>query len=290
MIPTDILGIGKFFDFTAHPFEHEKLFRREGVATVVDVLDHIGPYCHDMFNQFPADYSAEYDVAHSEWPSTACEGAFNVVMGPDATFSPDRIIGGKEPKFIFVDENAVIQGGTFDVTAGSIYLGPRTCVQGSWIAGPCMVGGGTHVRPGAYLRGDVIVGRQCVIRGEIKNSVVMDEGEFPHPCYLGDSVCGYKCHFGNQVTAANVNIFGRKEPLSLKTGRTTIPLGRRKIGIVMGDYCQVGCNAVSDPATFLLPHTIVYSLTRINSGIYGPNEVLKNKPMEHGVIERVPLA
>ena len=107
--------------------------------------------------------------------------------------------------------------------------------------------------------------------------------------YLGDSICGYKCHFGNQVTAANVNIFGTKEPLSLKTGGTTIPLGRRKIGIVMGDYCQVGCNSVSDPATFLLPRTIVYSLSRINSGIYGPDEILKNKPMERGVIERAPL-
>jgi len=289
MNPTDLLSIARFFDFTAHPFEHEKLFRRDGVRTVVDVLNEIGPYCREMFSQFPTDYSAEYNVAHSDWPTTACEGEFNVVLGPDAVFSPDRIIGGSEPRFIFVDEAAEVRGGTFDVTAGSIYLGPRSSVQGAWTAGPAIVGGGTALRPGAYLRGDVIIGRQCVIRGELKNAVIMDEGAFPHPCYLGDSLCGFKAHFGNQVTAANVTIFGSKEPVKLKIDGATIDLGRRKIGIVMGDLCQVGCNAVSDPGTFLLPRTIVYALTRINSGIYGPDEVLKNKPMEHGVIERAPL-
>jgi len=57
----------------------------------------------------------------------------------------------------------------------------------------------------------------------------------------------------------------------------------------MGDFSQVGCNSVADPGTFLGPYTIAYALTRINKGFYGPNEVLKNKPMEHGVVEKVSL-
>ena len=61
------------------------------------------------------------------------------------------------------------------------------------------------------------------------------------------------------------------------------------MGICMGDFSQVGCNSVSDPGAFLKPYTIVYALTRIKKGFYGPNEVLKNKPMEHGIIERAPL-
>jgi hypothetical protein len=59
-----------------------------------------------------------------------------------------------------------------------------------------------------------------------------------------------------------------------------------KLGIVMGDLSQVGCNSVSDPGTFLGPRTIVYQLSRINKGFYGPDEVLKNKPIEHGIVER----
>jgi hypothetical protein len=56
----------------------------------------------------------------------------------------------------------------------------------------------------------------------------------------------------------------------------------------MGDYSQVGCNSVSDPGTFLKPYTISYALSRISKGFYGPNEILKNKPLEHGIIERSP--
>ena len=55
------------------------------------------------------------------------------------------------------------------------------------------------------------------------------------------------------------------------------------------DFSQVGCNSVADPGTFLAPRTIVYSLTRLDKGFYGPDEVVKNKPMAHGVIERVTL-
>jgi len=34
---------------------------------------------------------------------------------------------------------------------------------------------------------------------------------------------------------------------------------------------------------------VVYQLSRLNKGFYGPYELIKNKPMEHGVIERSPL-
>lgn len=288
----ELLHPAHFFDFAAHPFEHHKLFARPGVRTVVDVLNEIGPYCHEMFAAFPRTFDTEYHVEHSDWPSTICEGAFNVILSPGASCNPDRIVGcvteGDE-HFLFVDENAQVRGGVFDLSNGSVFIGANARVEGAWICGPAIIGEASELRPGAYVRGNVILGRRGVFRGELKNVVVMDDADFPHPSYLGDSICGYHTHFGNQATAANVNIFGRKEPLTLKHNGAVMPLGRRKIGIIMGDYCQVGCNSVSDPATFLLPHTIVYSLTRINSGIYGPREVLKNKPMEHGVIERTPL-
>jgi NDP-sugar pyrophosphorylase family protein len=206
-----------------------------------------------------------------------------------ARFAPDRIIGGGNDTCVYIAENACVQGGTFDISNGSVFIGPGSSVSGSWICGPVICGENTEVRPGAFVRGNVILGRRILVRGEIKNAVIMDESEFGHPSYLGDSICGYKTHFGNQATAANLNILGRKETVHATIDGQKIDLGRRKVGIIMGDFCQLGCNAVSDPGTFLLPRTIVYSLTRINCGVYGPDELIKNKPMEHGVIERVPL-
>jgi hypothetical protein len=108
---------------------------------------------------------------------------------------------------------------------------------------------------------------------------------------LGDSLCGFDTHFGNQGTSANLGILAilARDPIVIECEGKKYDLGRPKVGIIMGDKCQVGCNSVSDPGTFLGPWTIVYQLTRLNKGFYGPNEILKNKPMEHGIIERSPL-
>jgi UDP-3-O-[3-hydroxymyristoyl] glucosamine N-acyltransferase len=284
------LSVDAFFDFEAHPFEHEDLFRRDEVLTVVDVLDYIGPYCREWLDDLSID-DVEDDTAvmRDECPDAFCHGEFVCVVEPDAECYPNRIIGNEGAHVLYVAEGASLIGGEIDLSKGSVYIGPGASVWGAWISGPAIFGDETTIRPGAYIRGNVIIGQNCTIRGELKNTVVMDDSDFPHPSYLGDSICGYHTHFGNQATAANVNIFGRKESIKIKVKDETIDLKRRKVGIIMGDYCQVGCNAVSDPGTLLLPRTIVYSLTRINSGVYGPDEVLKNKPMEHGVVERAVL-
>ena len=283
-----MLSIKEFFDFEKYPFEHEKLFHREGVSNVVDALDQIGPYCQEWLDAVPLN-SAENDceVKHDNWSDCFSTGKFTVIVEPSAEFSPDRIISNGEEGFIYISSNVKIIGGIFDLTKGSIFIGENSDVQGAWICGPTIIGKKTVIRPGAYFRENVIVGNNCTMRGELKNTVVMNDADFPHPSYLGDSICGNKTHFGNQATAANVNIFGGKASIKIKVDGKKIDTGRRKIGIIMGDKSQVGCNSVSDPGTFLKPGTIVYSLSRINSGIYGPNEILKNKPMEHGVIERV---
>ena len=113
--------------------------------------------------------------------------------------------------------------------------------------------------------------------------------------YVGDSLCGYMSHFGNQATAANLGIYegvrdpDKRQSIVVRVGDKAYDLGKPKMGVCLGDFSQVGCNSVADPGTFLAPYTIVYSLTRITKGFYGPNEVLKNKPMEHGVVERAKL-
>ena len=261
------------------------MFSQENVSSVVDALNHIGEYCNEWLvkikehppNPLPAS-------GGSSTRGTKLQIANCKLQNSD--FSPDKVIGDETGNFVFVEEGAKVIGGVFDLTRGSVYISKDADVQGAWICGPVIIGEKSVIRPGAYLRGNVILGREVIVRGELKNSVIMDESDFPHPSYLGDSICGYKTHFGNQATAANVNIFGGKENIKINVDGEKIDLGRRKIGIIMGDYCQVGCNSVSDPGTFLLPRTIVYPLSRIKAGVYGPNEILKNKPLEHGVIER----
>jgi len=222
------------------------------------------------------------------------------VLEPGAVCRPGQIIGParveRAPHVLHVAQGATLVGSTVFLEDGDIFIGEGTTVEpGVGLKGPIIIGRDCEVRQGAYLRGDVIVGDGAVLRGELKNVVLMDEANFPHPSYLGDSIVGYRTHFGNQATSANLGIFAglyeraERPNLVAELEGVRYDLGRSKVGIIMGDYSQVGCNAVADPGTFLGPYTIVYSLTRIVKGFYGPREVLKNKPLEKGVIERTPL-
>eukprot|EP00971_Amphidinium_carterae_P200446 3977673-Amphidinium_carterae.2 len=123
----------------------------------------------------------------------------------------------------------------------------------------------------------------------------MDSAELCHPGYCGDSIIGYAGHFGCQAVTANLGLMGGELRLTLTSiedgpsETTRVALGRRKMGLILGDHSQLGCNTVSDPGTFLGPRTMVYPLTRLAAGMYGPDELVKNRPAEAGVVVRVPL-
>ncbi|KAF1318080.1 Bifunctional glmu protein, partial [Globisporangium splendens] len=195
-------------------------------------------------------------------------------------------------KRIVVLPGALILGGTFDVSDGSVFIGKNVRIEPNvYIKGPAVIGEGSTVRGGAYIRGDVIVGQSVVLRGELKNALILDHAELCHPGYCGDSVCGVKSHFGNQVTTANLNLFSSSSSanLTIDVNGQRYDTGRKKVGVILGDHSQLGCSTVTDPCTLLHPNTIAYPLSRLRKGIYGPNQIIKNKPMEKGVLEVAPL-
>jgi len=206
-------------------------------------------------------------------------------------------------RFIILGAGTRIIGSVLDVVNGSIALGQQNNVEpNATIKGPAVLGQQNEIRAGAYLRGYTLIGNNGCFRGELKKVVMMDHVQFPHPSYVGDSICGYKSHFGNQVTTANISIFGglrvdEKSIPSLKVvfdGRT-FQLDRFKMGAIVGDFAQVGCSSVLAPASFLRPFTVTYPLVLLPGGVYGPFELIKNKPLREShfgslsVIERSPL-
>ena len=293
-VPAD-LKAETYFDFKAHPFEHQSFI--EEAKTVYDAILGIDAYITKWLSETIVAKRSSAKALKNKTPNPAhTVGNFEVLLEDGAIFEPARIIGSTKEGIcntICVARGASILGTDLYLNSGSIYIGEETVVEsGVGIKGPTVIAGKTEVRQGAYLRGDVIIGNGCVIRGEIKNCVLMDLANFPHPSYLGDSLCGHMTHFGNQATTANLGIFAglvpndKRQPLVLRCNGKAYDIGKPKMGICMGDFSQVGCNSVSDPGTFLRPYTITYSLTRISKGFYGPNEILKNKPLEKGIIER----
>ena len=276
-----------YFDFKAHPFTHSALFSQPGVKCIVSAVGAIKAYADAWLAKTIAEKGPKAKRLGVTGPAI---GVANVFAEEGVLFQPAAIIPGKKLGNIYLEKGARVVGAALYVDSGDIYIGANTVVEpGVGIKGPCIIGPDCEVRQGAYFRGSIITGAKCTFRGEIKNAVLMDEANFPHPSYVGDSLCGWKTHFGNQATTANLGIYyhvGGKGNITIGIDGKTYDLGVYKLGIIMGDLSQVGCNSVSDPATFLGPRTIVYQLSRINKGFYGPNEVLKNKPIEHGIVER----
>ncbi|MCX7705185.1 MAG: hypothetical protein N2115_02865 [bacterium] len=290
------LRVEFYFDFNKYPFRHQDLFSGPEINSVIAVLDAIHPYaCRWIENAISQKINAgNVNLLGPENFRGKCIGDFVIYVEDGAVFEPAFIKGStKEKRSLFVGKNTILAGSNIFLDEGDIYIGENNSIEpGTGIKGPTIIGNKNEIRQGTYLRGDVIIGDGGTFRGEIKNGVMMDKANFPHPSYVGDSICGYATHFGNQATTANLGIyagiFGKKNVV-IDLGDKKYDIGRPKIGIILGDWSQVGCNSVSDPGVFVGPNTIFYSLCRISKGFYGPNEVLKNKPLEHGIIERSPL-
>jgi len=251
--------VDTYFDFKAHPFAHEALFRMEGVTNVVSAVRKIGAYVEGWLKENLAELESERGakVLVDSLPNGApCHGHFRVALVDGARFIPSCVFGveeDKEPNTVYVAKGARVAGDVY-LNKGSVYIGEGTTVErGATVKGSSVIGKDNEIRMGAYFRADILIGDGGTFRGELKNVCMLDKANFPHPSYVGDSLCGFMSHFGNQATTANLGIFAgvvesdKRKNLLLKADGKSYDLGSPKLGIILGDFSQVGCNSVSDP-------------------------------------------
>jgi len=128
---------------------------------------------------------------------------------------------------------------------------------------PCVIDEDTEVRPGAFLRGKVLVGRGCVVGNatELKNCILFDGVQVPHYNYVGDSILGYRAHMGAGAITSNVK--GDKSEVTVRCGEQRLPTGRKKCGAFLGDFAEIGCQCVLNPGSVIGARTNVYPLTSV---------------------------
>ncbi len=135
---------------------------------------------------------------------------------------------------------------------GAVWLHPSVRLPAhATIIGPAWIGAQTEIRPGAFIRGNVIIGECCVIGNscEFKNCLLMDGVQVPHFSYVGDSILGNKAHLGAGVICSNLRL--DQKPVVVHAGESTYETGLRKLGAILGDGAEVGCNAVLNPGAIL---------------------------------------
>lgn len=143
------------------------------------------------------------------------------------------------------------------------------------IEGPAVIGPDCEIRPGAFIRGCVITGSGCVIgnSSELKNCILLDNVQIPHYNYVGDSILGYKAHTGAGTICSNLKADGK--PVVVH-GDVDYETGLRKLGAILGDNADIGCNSVLNPGTVVGRCTSVYPMTRLR-GVYPENSIVKSE-------------
>lgn len=134
-----------------------------------------------------------------------------------------------------------------------------TIEDGATIMPPTVICDGATIRQGAYIRGNAFIGKGAVVGHctEVKNSILMNGAEAPHFNYVGDSILGNRSHIGAGVILSNLK--ADKSAVTIK-GETSLSTNMRKLGAILGDGAEVGCNAVLNPGSIIGKDSTVYPL------------------------------
>lgn len=152
------------------------------------------------------------------------------------------------------------------------------------IIGPAIIGERTEVRPGAFIRGNAIVGNDCVVGNstELKNVILFNHVQVPHYNYVGDSILGFYSHMGAGSITSNVK--SDKTLVVVKCEGEEIETGLKKFGAMLGDHVEVGCNSVLNPGTVIGRNTNIYPLSPVR-GVIPSDSIYKDK--EHIVKKNI---
>lgn len=155
--------------------------------------------------------------------------------------------------------------------AKSAKVAPTACLNG-----PLIVDEEAEIRHCAYIRGSAIVGKGAVVGNstELKNVVLFNKVQVPHYNYVGDSVLGFRSHMGAGSITSNVK--SDKTLVVVKGKDICIETGLKKMGAMLGDNVEVGCNSVLNPGTVVGRESNIYPTSMVR-GVVPAHSIYKTR-------------
>lgn len=169
------------------------------------------------------------------------------------------------------------------VNPRQISIGAGTTIEpGAFIQGPCIIGKNCTVRHGAYIRGNVVIGDSCVVGHdtEVKHSILLNQSSAAHFNYVGDSIIGNRVNLGAGVKCANFRLDHQSVHILVEGEK--IPTSLKKLGAIIGDDAQVGCNCVINPGTILGKNSFCFPCLNVYGFV--PHRA-KLKPAMKNIVE-----
>ncbi len=152
----------------------------------------------------------------------------------------------------------------------------------AYIGGPCIIDEEAEVRHCAFIRGNAIVGKGAVVGNstELKNVILFNKVQVPHYNYVGDSILGYKSHMGAGSITSNVK--SDKTLVTVKIPGGALETGLKKMGAMLGDFVEVGCNSVLNPGTVIGRHSNIYPTSSVR-GFVPEEHIFKT---QDGIVQK----
>jgi UDP-N-acetylglucosamine diphosphorylase / glucose-1-phosphate thymidylyltransferase / UDP-N-acetylgalactosamine diphosphorylase / glucosamine-1-phosphate N-acetyltransferase / galactosamine-1-phosphate N-acetyltransferase len=153
------------------------------------------------------------------------------------------------PSQVFLEKGARMEHCIINADTGPVYIGKNAEVMdGCIIRGPLAIGQSSCLKLGTKIYGATTLGPQCVVGGEIKNSVLFGYSNKAHDGYLGDSVIGEWCNMGAGTT--NSNMKNNASDVKIWTPDGELNAGK-KCGVMMGDYSRTAVNTAINTGTVI---------------------------------------
>lgn len=128
-----------------------------------------------------------------------------------------------------------------DAEDGPIVIGRNVTVNPQCtIQGPCYIGDGSLIQPGAVVREGTTIGPVCKVGGEIDNSIIHAYSNKQHDGFLGHSYLGEWINVAADCINSDLkNTYGE---VCVPINGLSTPSGEIFVGLTMGDHSKAGIN------------------------------------------------
>lgn len=200
----------------------------------------------------------------------------------------NRLSGGD----LFIEEDAEVDCANINTKAGPVYIGKGALImEGTNLRGPLAVCENAVVKMGARIYGPTTIGPECVVGGEVKNSVFTGYSNKGHDGYVGNSVIGEWCNFGAGTNASNMKNNYKTVKRWDYARKRMYDTGLTHCGIMMGDYSRTGINTMLNTGTTIgaschvfggdFPGTFIPDFTWREDAVYRLDKALETAAAIH---------